>query len=123
LADLRVTDPDSADLILALLQEAKVNQSALESLSIRDFGAARNQRFSVDMWVAQQNRGRNIWRLKIWELEELGIRYRVIYAFDPRISRYYVLGVFHRDFDYDESDSRTQRVVASYEQLGIPDYS
>ena len=49
-------------------------------------------------------------------------RYRVVYALDPRVSRYYVLGVFTRDFNYDASDPRSQRVLALYDELDIPSY-
>ena len=46
----------------------------------------------------------------------------MVYALDPRISRYYVLGIFLRDFNYDISDPRTLRVLNAYDQLGIPPY-
>jgi hypothetical protein len=119
LASIRRADARAADMILALIQEAKVNQEVLESFSVRDFGAYASQRYSVRPWVAQQNAGRNLWRIKIWELEKFGLRYRIIYAFDARVGRYYVLGIFERDFNYDESDPRTKRILASYDSIGI----
>ena len=115
-------EPQIAAAILALLQEAKGNQLVLDTFTSHDFGAYGTEPYHVSVWAAQQRRGRNLWRLKIWELEKHAIRYRVVYAFDPRIHRYYVLGVFNRDFDYDESDPRTQRVLAVYDRLNIPEY-
>jgi hypothetical protein len=70
--------------------------------------------------IEQQRLGRNLWRLKHWDLEGQGKRYRVVYALDPRVSRYYVLGVFPREFNYESKDARTRRVIAAYESLGIP---
>lgn len=122
LADIRRSDPDAEDVILALLQEAKGSQAILESLTIKDFGLARDQGYHVDAWAAQQQQGRNLWRLKIWDLEDLGIRYRVVYALDPRISRYFVLAVLPRDFDYDERHPRVQQLLATYDGLGIPSF-
>jgi hypothetical protein len=43
-------------------------------------------------------------------------------AVDPRVSRYYVRGVFTRDFNYDASDPRSQRVLALYDDLDVPSY-
>jgi hypothetical protein len=119
LDEIWTVDSVAADTILALLQEAKVNQAILDSFTTQDFGAYRSADYHVDRWVAQQQAGRNLWRLKIWELENHAIKYRIVYALDPRISRYFVLGIFDRDFNYDESDPRTQRVLASYDSLGI----
>lgn len=116
------TDPATQDELYVLLQEVKADQNLLEALTVKDFGLARDQRFHVDAWAAQQRRGRNLWRLKLWDLEKLGIRYRVVYAFDPRIHRYFVLAVLPREFDYDENHPRVQELLAVYDRLGIPDY-
>jgi hypothetical protein len=48
--------------------------------------------------------------------------YRIVYTLDPRKQRHFVLGVFSRDFDYDETDARTQRVLEVYDRLDIPRY-
>lgn len=122
LAAIGSGDPDSEAEIVALLQELKGSQTLLESLTVEDFGLARDASFNVDKWDQQQNKGRNLWRLKIWNLEDLGTRYRVIYAFDPRSGCYYILAVLHRDFDYDEKHPRVRQLLDSYDRLGIPSY-
>jgi len=115
-------DPDAAGAIYALLQEIKGNQALLDALTTHDFGAQGTKRFHVSEWTAQQRKGRNLWRLKVWELDEQGIRYRVVYAFDPRIRRHFVLGIVDRDFNYDESDPRTRRILEAYDRIDIPKY-
>jgi hypothetical protein len=115
-------DPDSAAKIYALLQEVKGSQALLDALTTHDFGAHATQRFHVSRWLAQQRKGRNLWRLKVWGLNQHGIRYRVVYAFDPRIHRHFILGIVNRDFDYDESDPRTRRILEAYDRLDIPEY-
>ena len=120
LATIGGEDPDTEAEILGLLQELKGSRLLLDSLTVKDYGLTRDAKFHVDAWGKQQNKGRNLWRLKIWSLEENGIRYRVIYALDPRNSRYYILAILHRDFDYDEKHPRVQQLLAAYDRLGIP---
>jgi hypothetical protein len=120
LAGIWKTDPESAGVLQATLQQITADQRLLDSLTIKDFGAHRTEAIHVDQWAEQQRHGRNLWRLKHWELEGKGRRYRVVYALDPRVSRYYVLGIFTRDFNYDPTDARTKRVIAAYDKLGIP---
>jgi hypothetical protein len=122
LAEIGRDDPDTENDLYALLQEIKADQALLSSLTVKDFGLAHDVNFHVDVWAAQQQRGRNLWRLKLWDLEELNIRYRIVYALDPRISRYFVLAVLHRDFNYDEHHPRVQQLLEAYDRLGIPSY-
>lgn len=113
-------DPESAGVLTATLQQIAADQRLLDSLTIKDFGSHRTEPIHIDRWVDQQRTGRNLWRLKHWELEGKGRQYRVVYALDPRLSRYYVLGIFTRDFNCDAADARTKRVIAAYDRLGIP---
>lgn len=122
LEQLEAVDPDARDELYALLQEIRGSQALLESLTVRDFGLPGSERFNVQPWQAQQQRGRNLWRLKCWDLENLGLRYRVIYALDPRVSRYYVLAVLPRSLAYDEQHPRVRELLAVYDRLGIPHY-
>jgi mRNA-degrading endonuclease RelE of RelBE toxin-antitoxin system len=122
LAEIGRNAPDTENDIYALLQEVKGNQDLLAALTVKDFGLAREADFHVDSWVAQHQKGRNLWRLKLWDLEDLGIRYRVIYAFDNRISRYFVLAVLHRAFNYDEANPRCKQLLEVYDRLAIPEY-
>jgi hypothetical protein len=116
------SDPASAGVLEALLQQIAASQRLLDALTIRDFGAYELEAFHVETWIAQQRLGRNLWRLKHWELEGRGKRYRVVYTLDPRVSRYYVLAIFPREFNYDSKDARTKRVVEAYERLVIPSW-
>lgn len=115
-------DEDVAAEIIALLEQAKTDQELLDSLTIKDFGAYGTEKIHVDKWLDQQKKGRNLWRVKLWELEDRGIRYRIIYALDPRCSRYHVLGILPRGFDYVANDERTKKLLAAYDELGIPNY-
>lgn len=49
-----------------------------------DYGAHRSADFHVSKWFEQRNKGRDLWRLKVWDLGDKGLRYRVAYAFTPK---------------------------------------
>lgn len=109
--------PDAAAIIVALLQEIKNDQNLLDALTAHDFGVHESKRFHVSKWLQFWNRGIDLWRIKLWDLERKGLAFRIIYAYETGLQRYYVLGIFRRDFNYDTSDPRVQRVLAAYGDL------
>jgi hypothetical protein len=111
---LWVEAEEAAALIVALLQEIQGDQILLDALTIHNFGADHSADFHISRWLEFWNRGLDLWRLKAWTLEAQGLPYRVVYSYEPRRQRYHVLGVFHRDFNYDRTDQRTQRVQNAY---------
>ncbi|GIK35879.1 MAG: hypothetical protein AMXMBFR45_01730 [Gammaproteobacteria bacterium] len=117
LAAIRADDHRPAARILALMEQAKSDQELFDRLTQHDYGQAGTADFHVSRWESQQNNEmRNLWRLKLWELEELGIRYRVVYAFEPLTRTIAVLGIARRrEFNY-EDDAFTQRVIECYDR-------
>jgi mRNA-degrading endonuclease RelE of RelBE toxin-antitoxin system len=108
--------------LYALLAEIGGSQILLDALTVKNFGLAQNEKIHVDSWVELQRTGRNIWRIKAWELEAGGDFFRVIYCLDPRVSTYYVLAVVPRKFDYDTTAPRVIKLLDVYDTLGIPSY-
>lgn len=117
LEDLWSDDATAAARIAVLLQEIQGNQDLLDRLTQHDFGAHRSADFHVSMWQAQQRKNRNLWRVKVWGLENIRLRYRIVYAFIARKHVYHVLAIAPREFDYDERDPITQRIIRDYEEL------
>lgn len=109
--------PEAAARIGVLLQELEGNQDLLDRLTQHDFGNYRTAEFHVSKWLNQWNKGRDLWRLKVWDLEDKGLQYRVVYAFVPGKSQYHVLGIVSRDFDYDSSHPLSRRIIAAYQNL------
>lgn len=112
-------EPDAADDIEVFLEEAAADPTLLDLFSAQDHGRDRSDDFHVARWEREQHQGRNLWRLKRWDLESIGLRCRVVYACDAKADRYYVPGVFDRDWDYRPRDARTLRVEATYDRIGI----
>lgn len=111
------SDAVAAARITVLLQECEGNQDLLDRLSQQDYGSRRTASFHVAMWVAQQHQDRNLWRLKLWDLEGTGLRYRIVYAFKAQRRQYHVLAIAPRGFNYDESHPITRRIIEAWEQL------
>ncbi|MCH8071674.1 MAG: hypothetical protein IIA09_06985 [Proteobacteria bacterium] len=111
-------EPQAAGAILAFLQELRGDPDLLDCLTITDFGKYGEERFSATSWWNEQPQ-RNLWRVKIWDLENQGLQYRIIYAYAGQPRKYHVLAVVDRDnIDYDdEQHPTTQRVRRLYDDL------
>lgn len=109
--------PEAAAKITVLLEELESNQDLLDRLTQHKFGDRRSAEFQVSMWLEQWNQGRDLWRLKVWDLEKQGLRYRILYAFVPGKLQYHVLGIAPREFNYDADTDIAKRVLAAYAAL------
>lgn len=117
LESLWVQEPVVASRITALLEQLENDPDLLDRLTQHDYGAHRAAGFHVSKWVEQYRKGKNLWRLKVWELEDKGLRYRVVYAFEPQQQHYHVLAIAPREFDYDNSHPLSQRILRAYEEF------
>jgi mRNA-degrading endonuclease RelE of RelBE toxin-antitoxin system len=111
-------DAQAAARISVLLEELEGgDQDLLDALTVHDYGAYRSKDYHVSKISKYWDKGIDLWRLKIWELEDLRLRYRIIYAYKPGAQRYYVLGILPREHSYDSSDPRVQRVLQAYNDI------
>jgi len=116
---LTTTDRFAAGKVVALLQQAKVDPAIIDSLLDHDFGADYAAAYHVSKWLDFWNVGYNIWRLKIWTEPKGSLRYRIVYAYEPKSLQYHVLAVVHRDFDYKRDHEITNRILKAYKDLGL----
>lgn len=105
-ADLRsiqASDPVAFGRLFALLEQLKVEPSWIQNLLTTGHGSDRSGPISVMKWHGAQKGARlPLWRLKFWDLENKGLKYRVIYHFNWPDQSYNVMAIVHRDsFDYD----------------------
>lgn len=118
---IQAADPTTAATLLIFLQELKNDQDLLDRLTQHGYTYENGHwldNIDVQKVVSQHEQGRNLWRLKLWDLEHEGIQYRVIYAFTPLTRTVHVLGVIHRkNFNYEPDHTFTKRVVAAYRDL------
>lgn len=124
-ADIRqlmATDKFAAGKVVALLQQAKADPAIIDSLLDHDFGADHAAAYHISKWFEFWNVGYNLWRLKIWMEPKGSLRYRIVYAYEPRTLQYHVLAVVHRDFDYKRDHEITSRILKAYKDLGLTTY-
>lgn len=114
-----LSDRFAAGKLAALLQQAKHDPKIIDSLLDHDFGVGHTAAYHVSKWYEFWNVGFNIWRLKVWIEPKGSLRYRIVYAYEPKSLQYYVLAVVHRDFDYKRDHEITSRILKAYKDLGI----
>lgn len=125
IADLEAlweNDEDAAAEISAFLQEVKASQDMLDRLTCNKYVRYEKPEFSVEVWATQQNRKRNLWRLRLFALTGSSAKQRIVYAFHPLELRYYILGIVHREFDYDLKHPVSNRISKAYDAIDIPSY-
>ena len=115
-------DEDAAADIEAFLEEAKNNRSTLDDLTRSGYIQYGDQPFDIKEWLAAKKEKFNLWRLRLLWLEGESAKYRIIYAFDPIKWRYHVLGIVNRNFNYELNNERSKKIIAAYEDLGLPRY-
>lgn len=116
---LMESDKFAAGKVLALLEQAKRDPRIIDSLLDHNFGDDRTAAYHVSKWHEFWNVGYNIWRLKIWMEPQGSLRYRIVYAYEPKSLQYHVLAVVHRNFDYKRDHEITERIIKAYRTLGI----
>lgn len=117
---LYANDEDSAALIDVFLQEAAASQEMLDRFTCqgyRNYGGDFD--FDIKRWEKLWS-SHALWRARLFYIENGAANYRIIYAFHPGERRYYILGIVPREFDYEPSHPLSQRIVACYNELGIP---
>lgn len=119
LRQLMAKDRFAGGKVLALLQQAKRDPSIIDSLLDHDFGAEHTAPYHVSKWQEFWRIGYDLWRLKIWTEPKGSLRYRIVYAYEPRTLQYHVLAIVHRDFNYERDHEITQRILKAYKDLGL----
>jgi hypothetical protein len=105
LAAIKAASPDTHAKLLAMLRQLKADARMAEKLLDHGHGAQQSAQFSVSKWLREWKTGKDLWRLKFWDLESLGLRYRVIYLYLPQEARFVVMAIVEREhFDYDDKD-------------------
>lgn len=117
----RLTESDrfAAGKVAALLQQAKHDPKIIDTLLDHEFGAGHSAGYHVSKWFEFWNVGYNLWRLKIWIEPSGSLRYRIVYAYEPKTLQYHVLAIVHRDFDYKTDHEITRRILKAYRELGL----
>lgn len=110
-------DRCAAVRIISLLEEIEGDEDLLDQLSVDHFLREAPRQFDVVQWIELWKSGRNVFRLKAWDANIVQLPYRVLYAFIPQPDEYHILGVIHRDWDYQIDHPFSQRIIKAYDEL------
>ncbi len=112
-------DTTAGARIAAVLQEIEGNQELLDSLTQHNYGRDHTALFNVSKWFELWKKQKDIWRIKIWDLEDKGLRYRIVYAYIRGKREYRVLAITPRnEINYDDlKNPLSQRIQRAYEEL------
>lgn len=102
---IREKEPEAFAKLAALFRQLQSDSRLTEKLLDHGFGDDRKAEISVSKWMNQWKEGKNLWRLKSWDMEKHGMKYRVIYLYLPNEARFVVMAVVARgEFNYDDDD-------------------
>jgi mRNA-degrading endonuclease RelE of RelBE toxin-antitoxin system len=118
-ADLDSMIPSDASLIAVILQELESDPGLAANLTDDGFDENAQGAYGVKKWTRLWNAGLDIWRLRLWKAEWLGLNYRIFYAYLRTQQRFYILAIVPRDqVDYDDPNHHLAlRIRAAYDEL------
>jgi hypothetical protein len=75
--------------------------------------------YGVKHWTRFWRQGLDIWRMRLWGAERLGLQYRIFYAYLRSQRRFYVLAVVPKtEVNYDDPNHHLAvRIRAAYDSL------
>lgn len=121
---LKATDPQAHLQIWTLIGELKDDQRLLEHLLDDKYGQSPGDRHThlfgvqfVGAFAREWPKRENVWRFKIWDLENQGIQFRIVYMYIPLKRWFVILAVAPRAWNYDTSTDLYKRILADYDRL------
>jgi hypothetical protein len=94
--------------LFALIEQLGLDEALQDKLLDHGYGRNGTAPIDVSRWhSANRKDDAPLWRLKFWDLEDIGLRFRIIYIFDYTSRTFWVLAVAPRDeLDYDDPGNR-----------------
>jgi hypothetical protein len=114
LQKIKLEDPFAHAKIAALVRQLQADRAIVEKLLDHGFGDDKSEEFSVNKWISVWKQGKDLWRLKNWDLEDQKIRYRIIYLYIRKEARFVIMAIVKRgDLDYDDENHPVRKRVLS----------
>ena len=123
LRDIRTNDPTGFNRLVALIEQLKADPALGHKLLEHRYGDDRSGLISVQKWVSVYSRVERlpVWRLKSWDLEGTGLRYRLIYLYYWRDRSYNILAIVRRDaINYDDPHHPLRRRIIAAIHADFP---
>lgn len=104
LVQIRAHDPVGFARLAAFVQQLRADSALVDKLLDHGHGSDRTGVISVMKWIGVQKVERlPVWRVKSWDLERQGLKYRLIYCYNWRDQSYNIMAIVPRNaIDYDD---------------------
>ncbi len=116
------TDPETASLFDVLLENVADEPAILDDLNRPRRHFDHDPSFEIKQFAEMQNKGKNVFIIKVWDEAGALLPYRCLYAHNPQRDRYHVLMFANRDFDYDSKHPDFIELTRRYDELGLRDF-
>jgi hypothetical protein len=115
-------DPVGFGRLLAFIEQLRTDPKLVSKLLDHGFGNDRGDAISVMKWIGVQKVEKlPVWRVKSWDLEKQGLRYRLIYCFNWPDQSYNIMAVVPRsELNYDDPQHPIRRRVSSRVRAEFP---
>ncbi|MEY3881518.1 MAG: hypothetical protein RIQ94_2314 [Pseudomonadota bacterium] len=113
---------DDAIKLLAFIEQLKADSNLIKKLLEHGFGDDKSELISVKKWLSVHKIERQpVWRLRAWNLEQQGLKYRLIYLFNWHDKSHYIMAIIHRgDFDYDDPNDPIRKRITQRIRTEFP---
>jgi hypothetical protein len=108
----------------AVIEQLRNDALLQESLRKNFFGEGDTDRYTHVIGVRsitglrKRVPERDVWRFKIWSLDNGGLKFRFFYAFFETEPQIIILGVADRDDAYELDSPLIQRICSDYDRFG-----
>jgi hypothetical protein len=122
LESIKTIDPLGFNRLVALIQQLKVDSLLISKLLDHDFGHDGSKDISVSKWLNVYKIERlPIWRLKFWDLEDEGLKYRIIYCYNYPDKSHNVMAIVPRgELNYDDPNNPIRKRIISSVKKHFP---
>jgi hypothetical protein len=113
LGKIRAIDPLGFSRLVAFIQQLKVDLKLVDKLLDHNFGRDGSEDISVSKWLNIYKVERlPVWRLKSWDLEDAGLKYRIIYCYNYQDRSHNIMAVVPRGgINYDDPEHPIRKRV------------
>lgn len=119
---IKASDIDGFNRLVAFIQQLRADPNLKDKLLDHGYGEDRSTPISVKKWISALRVERvPVWRLRMWDLEQDGLNYRIIYCYNWQDRSYNIMAIVHRDeLDYDDPNHPIRKRVTARVKQEFP---
>lgn len=122
LREIKQVDPQAAIRLTAFIQQLRADVRLVSRLLDDGFGKDGDEQISVAVWISVNKKEKlPAWRLRAWDLEDEGLKFRIVYCYNWRDKSYNIMAIVPRNkIDYDDHDHPLRRRIVESIRRDFP---